>query len=395
MDEFDPLDYYATDSKMSDATLDEVSAPKIISNGLISDDVKNTFDLLDLPSISTHPPYYVLNTLLNVMKIDEDVNFGPSMKINTKYAPKDILQKQNINNDDWEIAYSWLNKTYPTVWNDENSLVKFYTFVRGINKHELISYLTTFLSSSLTYIKNEQERTRVMDLIAQVIGENSGRCVRSGFVRSIFVPELQGCIKLKEPAMVEDNIGMKTWGAAFILSKYLVKSHRRLLREPIIELGAGTGLTSIVCKKLGYTNIMATDLPAIVPNLKENFKLNGVFNNSECQILDWSAPKSFLKINDHHFYDTIILSDPIYSDHHPIWIHNMIKLFLDPQNFNSRVLIEIPLRLKFEDTRQTLWNLLTQLGLKIVYEDVQSGYDDFGKYKFLFRVYRWKKYDIN
>ena len=58
-----------------------------------------------------------------------------------------------------------------------------------------------------------------------------------------------------------------------------------------------------------------------------------------------------------------MLSDPIYSSKHPYWVVNMINKFLDMDDSNSRVLIQIPLRPKFEEERQLLWDLLNKMGI--------------------------------
>jgi predicted nicotinamide N-methyase len=97
--------------------------------------------------------------------------------------------------------------------------------------------------------------------------------------------------------------GLRTWEAALLLGSYLASSRGRSLIEGkrVFELGAGTGMLSILCAKhLGTAGIVATDGDeAVVDTIKTNFFLNGLDaddpnGSSRCVVrtaaLKWGRP---------------------------------------------------------------------------------------------------------
>jgi hypothetical protein len=94
--------------------------------------------------------------------------------------------------------------------------------------------------------------------------------------------------------------GLRTWEAALLLGSYLVSADGRtkIQRKRVFELGAGTGMISILCAKhLEVAGIVATDGDeAVVDTIKTNLFLNGldVDDLSGCQArtaaLKWGLP---------------------------------------------------------------------------------------------------------
>jgi predicted nicotinamide N-methyase len=94
--------------------------------------------------------------------------------------------------------------------------------------------------------------------------------------------------------------GLRTWEAALLLGSYLVSESGRLMIQGkrVFELGAGTGMLSILCAKhLKVAGIVATDGDeAVVDTIKTNLFLNGldVDDLSGCQArtaaLKWGWP---------------------------------------------------------------------------------------------------------
>jgi hypothetical protein len=94
--------------------------------------------------------------------------------------------------------------------------------------------------------------------------------------------------------------GLRTWEAALVLGAYLVSDYgqAKIRQKRLFELGAGTGLLSILCAKhLGIDGIVATDGDeAVVDAIKTNVFLNGLDSNdtSTCQVqsaaLKWGWP---------------------------------------------------------------------------------------------------------
>jgi predicted nicotinamide N-methyase len=97
--------------------------------------------------------------------------------------------------------------------------------------------------------------------------------------------------------------GLRTWEAALLLGSYLASPEGKLSikGKRVFELGAGTGMLSILCAKhLGIAGIVATDGDeAVVDTIKTNFFLNGLDaddsdGSSRCVVrtaaLKWGRP---------------------------------------------------------------------------------------------------------
>lgn len=94
--------------------------------------------------------------------------------------------------------------------------------------------------------------------------------------------------------------GLRTWEAALLLGSFLTtEDGRKWIRgKRVFELGAGTGVISILCAKhLEAAGVVATDGDeAVVDAIKTNLFLNGVDLDSQtgCQVrtaaLKWGWP---------------------------------------------------------------------------------------------------------
>lgn len=71
-------------------------------------------------------------------------------------------------------------------------------------------------------------------------------------------------------------------------------------------------------------------------------------------------------------------------------IRNMVGIF--EKGKGAQLCLQVPLRPKFEDIREVLYNLLFDLGLERVSFEVESGYDDFGKMEFAWSLWKWKEF---
>ena len=82
-------------------------------------------------------------------------------------------------------------------------------------------------------------------------------------------PLAVGCASVSgEPAW-----GWRVWDAAKTLAREL--EGRQLSGGSVVELGAGSGLGSLVAARLGATAVVCTDLPRALPLLAHNVQLNG------------------------------------------------------------------------------------------------------------------------
>jgi len=143
-----------------------------------------------------------------------------------------------------------------------------------------------------------------------------------------------------------DDVGLQSWGASIVLSKLMCVSPARfgltqhvLGSSPrIIELGAGTGLVSLVLgtllPRLGLANstVIATDYhPAVLANLQSNIAANFPPHGRlpvEATLLDWSVPAlgPLLDVPA----DMLIATDVVYAPKHAVWLRDCASRLLAP-----------------------------------------------------------------
>ncbi|XP_030634850.1 uncharacterized protein mettl21ca [Chanos chanos] len=117
-----------------------------------------------------------------------------------------------------------------------------------------------------------------------------------------------------------DSYGAMIWPAALALCRFLETSEGQqkvsLLDKSVLEIGAGTGLLSIVATLLG-ARVTATDLPEILSNLRCNLNRN---TRGRCRHmpqvaeLSWGHELEEWFPHSTHHYDYILAADVVY--HH-------------------------------------------------------------------------------
>ncbi|KAK1566225.1 methyltransferase domain-containing protein [Colletotrichum navitas] len=135
-----------------------------------------------------------------------------------------------------------------------------------------------------------------------------------------------------------DDVGLQSWGASILFSEIMCASPACFgLAQPglgpsprIVELGAGTGLVSLVLggmlPYLGATSptIVATDYhQAVLENLRSNVLLNfpvSEVKHVQAAALDWSAPVLEAPLDVPA--DIIIATDVIYAPEHAVWLRD-------------------------------------------------------------------------
>ena len=287
---------------------------------------------------------------------------------------------------------------------------------RKIKSEGLPCYLTKIIASELTWIQDEEKREQIWELASRRLGERSGRTGMGALNRTFAVPlhehvGLVDCsagvvesvlhLTIHEPALTSDNLGLKTWASSYLLAKRLAAMWHTLPSSSIIdgkilELGAGTGLVGLSAAAVfPKSDVYLTDLPAIVPNLEHNTHANlGAIASSRCSgkakvwtgVLDWTDPTEFYPNNrDFNDGDTvywpaqafqlILAADPIYSSDHPEWLVQTISHHLrrDP---TARVVMEMPLREAFGAERNDFRERMGRLGLQVLEEGEETGFDD-------------------
>jgi predicted nicotinamide N-methyase len=240
-------------------------------------------------------------------------------------------------------------------------------------------YLTSIVSSSLTWIDDEAAKEQIWNLASLRLSERSGRNAMPSMTRRFEVTE-QLNVALHEPSMTEDNLGLKTWTSSLLLSRLLPRLQQYVPDvDRILELGAGTGLLGISVACLWKTEVSLTDLPEVVPNLKNNLLLNQDMikihgGSVTARALDW-ADGTDLPMHRAKMFPVIVAADPIYSSNHPKILVETISRWLSDLG-ESRVIIALPLREHYAAERSELKEFLVNSGLQTMVEGTEVGYDD-------------------
>ncbi|CAI4213875.1 unnamed protein product [Parascedosporium putredinis] len=143
-----------------------------------------------------------------------------------------------------------------------------------------------------------------------------------------------------------DDVGLQIWGASIIFSRLLCADPARFglstKKQPgsateaprIIELGAGTGLMSLVLgaalPHLGLPNaqVISTDYhPQVLDNLQRNIRSNGLAVDTA--LLDWSCPTFDAPLDKPA--NVLIAADVVYGPEHAILLRDCAARFLAPR----------------------------------------------------------------
>jgi predicted nicotinamide N-methyase len=215
----------------------------------------------------------------------------------------------------------------------------------------------------------------------------------SSIDRKFEIPTKNGFanILIHEPSLTSDHLGLKTWAASYLLAKRFSNlsfpasfSSQRTLA---LEIGSGTGLVGLAAATVLGITVYLTDLPDIVGNLQRNADLNKETvelcgGSVVPSILDWSVPNTLTVSSIDASpgvpnFPLIFAADTVYSMEHPKLMVNVISRWLT-RSVDARVIFELPRRPGFEVELESLVKDLKEVGLKMLVEEDETGYDDWG-----------------
>ncbi|XP_019935381.2 methyltransferase like 21e isoform X1 [Paralichthys olivaceus] len=155
-------------------------------------------------------------------------------------------------------------------------------------------------------------------------------------------------IRIKEST---DLYGAVLWPSAMVLCHFLETNQEKynLTDKNVIELGAGTGLVTIVSSLLG-AKVTSTDLPDVLGNLQYNVQHN---TKGRCKYvplvteLFWGqeVEKRFPRAT--HCFDYILAADVVYS--HP-YLEELMDTFDHLCQENTQILWAMRFRLDPENS---------------------------------------------
>lgn len=401
---FDPIEEQHTDTNVFIVQKTEEKTPEKASSSTNNEELEIPLQPLDLPLPSTNPPYEILDTILNLLLPAETTNFERNV---TSYeVPESITENQ------MQSLCTYLNHTIESVLTIRQ--------IPTIHSEALTTYLTRIISYPFPKYTEEQ-LDDIYNLTSRVMTSYSAPALKGDTERKMVIDDL--VITLHEPGMTEDKIGNITWGAAGELAKKIMSDFKSNelnwigeKDEVIVEMGAGTGLITILLAELGF-NVISTDLPNIVNNLMRNVKLNGLKfgfsipngytmddleefsedmqDNVLITPLDWTNPtvfmenKNTLKYSTNGKFRTLVFADPVYAPDHPGWVQDAVKCILASKEDDPKVIFMLGMRDRFEDVREDLWEKMKELGLLEVVDEVIHGVDDYGKLSYQFKIFKF------
>lgn len=236
-----------------------------------------------------------------------------------------------------------------------------------------IKWVTGFVARSDTWVSSaasdiaNQERTDTVDeatsLLSAFIGgddEDEVALTRT-FSFPVGIPNdsaqepstTQIHVELNDAPLSKDDhtsVGLQSWGSSIILAdRFCLQPSFFSLVPPnedkplrILELGAGTGMLSIVASKILQTSnveVVATDYhPDVLDNLSKNIDTNFRTSSSGTRItvaaLDWENPVYESPFD--RTFDIILAADVIYHPCHAQWIKYCVQHLLAPPNMTTQ-----------------------------------------------------------
>lgn len=150
------------------------------------------------------------------------------------------------------------------------------------------------------------------------------------------------CVRLNDGAIQtadHTSVGLQSWASSIILAESICwepsSFHFNFLNRPgtrILELGAGTGLLSIVASRLlPLAEIIATDYHTdVLANLRSNVSVNAAGQEQSIisiHTLDWSNPPTEEPFSEGSF-DMVLAADVVYHPDHARWIKSCVQRYL-------------------------------------------------------------------
>jgi predicted nicotinamide N-methyase len=266
-----------------------------------------------------------------------------------------------------------------------------------VNPEGVTRYLTSIVSSDLRWIDDDDAKEEIWNQASARMSERSGRSAMGALSRTFRIPSSTGSFELDihEPALTGDDIGLKTWAASYMLAKRL---HTLNLVQPnaqqrlqVLELGSGTGLVGMAMAGLG-ADVVLTDMASIHANLMRNAEHNVATieqggGSARTGILDWTNPTVCELFPDivvatkstiiSSKFLLILAADSLYSPEHPHMLVDTISMWLSDEA-DAKVIVEFPYRDAYLPEIATFRDRMTKLGLRILEEGEEKGYDDWG-----------------
>ncbi|EEB06052.1 methyltransferase Rrg1 [Schizosaccharomyces japonicus yFS275] len=266
-----------------------------------------------------------------------------------------------------------------------------------LSHHEekrVLDWMIRLMAANLEWLDDMDEREDVMMEMSARIAERSGRMSAPTKTRNFTLPT-EETIVIREPRLTYESLGFKTWGSAPLLTRNLYRWGPADPSISVLELGAGTGLMGIGAATMLGWQVVCTDLPVIVDNLRYNVEQNAKHiakrgGSVSAQVLDWTNPPPTDGEDAPAWavrkYNRVMVSDCLYETQFAELCIALILRFLRPDGV---LLTEYPLRETTLEEIATFEGKLFALGFERVTGE-EIGEEDFGShYPVTCRWSRW------
>ncbi|KAI5865893.1 S-adenosylmethionine-dependent methyltransferase-like protein [Durotheca rogersii] len=298
------------------------------------------------------------------------------------------------------LASLQLLRTDPPIWNSSTSrkiILETYQNTTQFRR-EVSAYLSSIIKSNLGWIQDDDEKEALWDEASRRFSERCGRACMGEITRSWpFESQAASPFELiiREPSIIGDCLGLKTWGSSYLLAQSLDQIARNSLSHlldpgrsnpslDVLELGSGTGLLGMAAAAIWETNVVLSDLPSIMPNLAHNIDVNRstietLGGTVDSGALTWGSDDGNAEQFDgKNQFKIILVADPLYDDEHPELLSSAIHAHLMADK-DARVVIMAPRR--DLTTKKLVERFLStvargDLGLAVLEEHVLVGEDD-------------------
>eukprot|EP01132_Coremiostelium_polycephalum_P002128 gene2128-2620_t len=190
------------------------------------------------------------------------------------------------------ILFSLLREEYPQFFDQDKSLKITDSIQEKINSNILLelnkptsSYCSKFIKNLIDQIeKRDQEvNESILEKFMTLLNPNGGGsdekeyCYKSYFINGRW-------ITLKNE-LTYNLVGMTTWGAAYLLTDFILENNDLFQNKKILELGSGTGLIGIVLDFIKpLERVTLTDYS---PQVLKNLKVNMIEQNNIIDVDDY------------------------------------------------------------------------------------------------------------
>ncbi|CAG8570681.1 9490_t:CDS:2 [Racocetra fulgida] len=287
------------------------------------------------------------------------------------------------------FEYYFLDRQTKPIWETSNS--QEYIEETSFANRRAIDWLTRLIASPLEWIHVESQREEVVERAAKCIAAACGPIIRDWSFPAPPGNNKPISLKIRDSTLLDDDVGFKTWGAAYLLAKRCTSGQAMPLDKIqstfILEIGTGTGLVGLTCAMIGCLNVLLTDYHLnVLSNVAYNINLNQLQNVVKVEKLDWKDIANGVEPEFQQKFDIIVGADIVYEVAHANWIPKVIKKFMKK---GGTFYLMIPLRPTHTLEVELFERCMEEQGFILQSRQDQQGLDDFSGIQ-NYRYYEFK-----